>query len=131
MAAGFDVRVLGVDELAAGSKTLAGNIEQAAGPAIARAANDPAEQVRGDVPRLTGALAGSVAVQARPDGASLSMGDGVVYAQYVEFGGRGHPHSAEGNYLYPAAQAAEPLIVQAAEQAANSEIGSMRWPTPG
>ena len=58
------------------------------------------------------------------------MGEGVPYAQFVEYGGRGHPHSAQGNYLYPAAMDAEPALVAAGEDAAETEIGSMSWPTP-
>ena len=47
-----------------------------------------------------------------------SMGEGVEYADYVEYGGRGHPHSSQGNYLGPAALDAEPAVVAAGERAA-------------
>lgn len=82
------------------------------------------------VPRRTGALARSVAVEETATGARLTMGEGLRYAPFVEYGGRGHPSSARGNYLYPAAMAAEPNLVTAAEQAARKQIGAMSWPRP-
>jgi X-X-X-Leu-X-X-Gly heptad repeat protein len=124
----LSVEVHGIEELAAGTKQLADNIEQAADDAFGRVTDQTAGRVRGSVPRLTGQLAASVTSGHNP--ASVSMGDGVPYARFVEYGGRGHPHSPEGNYLYPAAMAARPLIEQAGEQAAETEIGQMRWPTP-
>jgi Bacteriophage HK97-gp10, putative tail-component len=130
MADDVDVRLRGYAELAAGTRKLADNIEQAAGREFGRAAEQVAGRVRSSLPRRTGRTAGSVAVEARGPAASVSMGQGVPYAQFVEYGGRGHPHSAQGNYLYPAAMAGEPLIVAAAQEAASNEIGRMTWPTP-
>jgi hypothetical protein len=122
------VTVRGFPELAQGTRILAGNIAEATPPAFLGVADQVAGQV--NVPRLTGALAGSVEGRQTEDGASVVMGDGVPYAQFVEFGGRGHPHSPTGNYLYPAAIEAEALLVTAGEQVAEQEIGRMRWPTP-
>lgn len=125
------VEVLGEAELAAGTKQLAGRIERAAPADLERVADQVAGKVSGTVPRLTGALAGSLHAERAAAGASVSMGDGVPYAQFVEFGGRGHPHNPSGNYLYPAAQDAGPQLQQAGERTAIDEIGRMTWPTPG
>jgi phage gpG-like protein len=122
--------ILGADELSAGMRTLAGKIEDAAPKAFQAVANDVAGTVAGRVPKLTGALAASVTPGVQGEAAVVQMGDGVPYARFVEYGGRGHPHSAQGNYLYPAAQDAEPLLIAAGIKAANDEIGGMRWPSP-
>jgi phage gpG-like protein len=126
----FHVEVKGGPELAAGSRRLAGNIEQSAPRAFARVADKVAGQVKGRVPRRTGRLAASVTGDITGRGASVSMGAGVPYAQYVEYGGRGHPHSTQGNYLYPAAIDAGPQLRAAGERAAEDEIGRMNWPRP-
>jgi Bacteriophage HK97-gp10, putative tail-component len=125
------MEVHGLAELAAGVRKLAGNIEQAVPPAFERVADHAAGTVQGRLPRRTGRLAATVHADQTSDGATLSMGEGVRYAQFVEYGGRGHPHSSQGNYLYPAAQAAEPLLVQAGERVVTNEIGAMTWPSPG
>ena len=127
---GFHVELKGIPELQAGTKRLAGNIDQAAPGEFAHAADDVAGQVRATVPHRTGRLAGSVNARTTSNGASISMGDGVPYAQFVEYGGRGHPRSAQGNYLYPAAMDAGPQLEAAGERAARREIGSMTWPSP-
>lgn len=126
-----DVRVdvKGLDELAAGARKLAGNIQTGAADEFARVAGQIAGRVAGSVPRRTGVLAASVTAQQTARGASVSMGAGVPYARYVEYGGRGHPTSPQGNYLYPAVQDAGPLLQAAGEQAANDEIGRMSWPS--
>jgi phage gpG-like protein len=125
----FRVEVLGYAELAAGSKTLFRRIGEAAPDAFEEVADKVARDV--DPPRRTGDLASSVKASREGDSALVSMGEGVPYARFVEYGGRGHPHSALGNYLNPAALDAEPLVVAAGEEAAEDEIGGMSWPSPG
>jgi len=130
MPSGFKVRVRGTAELAAGTRKLAGNIGDAAPGAFGRVADQVASQVSGSVPRRTGLLAASVTGRQTSSGASVSMGQGVPYAVFVEYGGRGHPHSAQGNYLYPAAMDAGPRLQEAGESTARSEIARMSWPSP-
>jgi phage gpG-like protein len=125
-----NVRIRGVSELAAGIRRLAGRIDRGSRDDFESVANQVAAQVQGTVPHRTGRLAGSVMAQSTSNGASVSMGAGVPYAQYVEYGGRGHPHSSQGNYLYPAAMDAGPQLEEAGQQAAQSEIRSMSWPSP-
>lgn len=130
MADNFSVRLRGTAELAAGTRKLAGNIDDAASSDFGRVADEIASQVSGSVPRRTGLLASSAVGEPSAGGASVSMGQGVPYAQYVEYGGRGHPHSAQGNYLYPAAIDAGPRLQAAGEGTARSEIARMTWPSP-
>jgi hypothetical protein len=128
MADSIEITVKGFAELATGTKILAGKIAKQTPVAFLGVADEVAGQV--DVPVLTGRLAGSVRGRKRGDGALVEMGEGIPYAQFVEYGGRGHPHSPQGNYLYPVAIEAEALLVAAGEEVAETEIGRMRWPTP-
>jgi hypothetical protein len=123
-------RVRGVRELTAGVHKLAGKIAVGSRDDFQRVADQVAAQVRATVPKNTGLLASTVVGRSSGQGASVSMGAGTRYAQYVEFGGRGHPKNSDGNYLYPAARAAGPLLEEAGEKAANQEIGNMSWPSP-
>lgn len=128
MADAVDVRVHGYPELAAGTVMLAGRIQEEATSRFGMVADQVAGQV--NPPRRTGLLAGSVQGSEQGDRAIVAMGEGVDYAPFVEFGGRGHTHNPAGNYLYPTALAAEPLLVVAGTVAAETEIRSMAWPSP-
>jgi hypothetical protein len=122
------IQVRGFAELAAGTRMLAGRIEDGANnEAFVLVANRVADQVAGALPKRSGALAAS-AQGDQP--AAVSMGEGVPYARFVEYGGRGHPRSAQGNYLYPIAMAAEPALVNAGQEVAAKEIRRMTWPRP-
>ena len=125
----FKTEVLGFRELLSGSRTLFRRIGEAAPEAFQDVAERVARSV--DPPRRTGDLASSVEGKRERGGALVSMGDGIRYARFVEYGGRGHPHSSLGSYLYPVAMGAEPELVEAGEQVAEDEIGGMRWPSPG
>ena len=125
-----EVKLRGVRELAAGVRKLAGKIDRGSRDDFEKVASQVAMQVQATVPRRTGRLASSVQGRSTGTGASVSMGDGVPYARYVEYGGRGHPHSSSGNYLYPAAMDAGPQLEEAGQEAAQSEIRSMSWPSP-
>lgn len=124
------VKVLGERQLVAGSKTLFGRIGREAPQAFERFADDVAGQVRGRLPHRTGRLAGRTRAKRRGSSALIQMGDGVRYAQFVEYGGRGFPRSARGNFLGPAADAAEPRLIDVAEEVAHDEVGGMHWPRP-
>lgn len=130
MAAAGDVRVHGFGQLAAGTAALAGRIEDDATHAFSGVAGTVAAQVAGRLPRRTGATAASATVYHSGDAVGPAYGAGVRAARFVEYGGRGHPHSGTGNYLYPAAQEAEPQLELAAQTAARKAIGGMSWPRP-
>ena len=128
--ADVEVKVLGVDELVAGSKNVERTIERDAPDAFARVGQDVARAVQQQVPRLTGRLASSVRADPTQDGVGVVMGDGVPYAVFVEYGGRGFPHSSTGNYLYPTAMQAGPELEQAGLRVANDAIEGTTWPNP-
>jgi hypothetical protein len=127
---GISVEVLGVSELIAGTAQLADNIERGAGPAFLGVADEAAARARSSVHIDTGATAASILTRGEGKGALVSMGDGVPYASYEEYGGRGWPHTGTGNFLYPAVEATLPSLDNAAEQLAAKEIGDMSWPSP-
>jgi hypothetical protein len=131
MADGVSVEVRGVAELVAGSKQLADKIAAGAGDAFLGVADQAAQITRGRLHVDTGATAASVYAERSREGARVGMGDGVPYAQYEEYGGRGWPHSVTGNFLYPSAYTdGRPLVIAAAERDAEKQIGEMNWPTP-
>jgi len=130
MTEGYSVDVRGFPELAAGTSQLAHNIDQGASENFRTVADHAATLTRGVLHRDTGRTAGSVFTRSRPQGAVIGMGEGVEYAQYEEYGGRGFPHSATGNFLYPSAMSVEPLLVAAAGKTAEQQIGAMHWPNP-
>jgi phage gpG-like protein len=126
-----EARVKGYAELERGSKTLFEHIAEEAPKAFSEVADSVAASVGATVPRLSGALAGSVTAMYSGDRATLGMGEGIPYAGWIEFGGsRGRPYVPEGRYLFPAALDAEEQIIAAGVEAADKEIGDMRWPSP-
>lgn len=127
---GISVEIRGIAELIAGTGQLATNIERGAGVEFLGVADAAARATRGRLHQDTGATAESVLAQREGTGASVSMGEGVPYAVYEEYGGRGWPHSPQGNFLYPSVADAEPVLIAAGERLAEREIGAMHWPSP-
>jgi phage gpG-like protein len=104
-------------------------------PAVNKAAEPfahrVADVVRGRVPHLTGQLAGSVESSEADDGVEVSMGAGVVYAGWIEFGGsRGRPYVPDGRYVYPSALEAQDEYVEMASHTAADTVGRFSWSTP-
>ncbi len=99
---GIEVRVVGFEQLVAGSLELAARIEHDAGAALERdTAAKTAQVVRARVP----------------------------HAGWIEFGGtRGRPYAPIGRYLMPTALAAEPQAVAVASREAQKTIGGFPWP---
>ena len=124
------IKVRGWPELAAGTKQLSRNIEAETQQRYKAVADITASRVRGGVPAVSGAMRGSVGVEPGPPVGVGYLG-GVPYAGWVDFGGgHGRPYLAGGRYLFPTVKQAEPLVVAAAQLAANHEVQEMRWPTP-
>jgi phage gpG-like protein len=128
-------RLLGLDELAEGSRALAGKIGQGAGRDFQGAANDAAAVAAARIPRDSGRLAGSIesAYDSGRQAASVGMGQGVPYAGWIEFGGGRYvarPYMPRGRYLWPAIDAAARELQAAGERAADREIRRMQWPRP-
>lgn len=128
------VEVRGYRELAAGSAALFRRIDRAAEARFREVADQVAALGAGRLPRRSGQLAGSVAVEGGEGGAvvvGVGAGPAGAYAGWVEFGGtRGRPYVAVGRYFYPIATSAEPQLYLAGRLAAETEIRGTVWPTP-
>ena len=127
------VDVKGLSQLKAGTEVLTERIGETAGERLGKVADQAGNDVRAQVPRVTGRLAASVksTLAKSEKRSSVRIGARVPYAGWIEFGGtRGRPYIPGGRYLYPTALGAEPEVVRAADRAAKDEIRSMRWPTP-
>jgi phage gpG-like protein len=126
-----EAKVLGLDELARGTKDLAGRIDRSAGPAMERGAQLAATIARATVPVLTGTLRGSIATASNEGKAQLGMGEGLPYAGWIEYGGtRGRPYVDRGRNLYPAAVKATPVALASASSQAEKEIAKYPWKRP-
>jgi len=124
------IRIRGWDELAAGTAHLAKNIDAETQQQFREAADITASRVRGGVPAVSGAMRSSVGVEPGPP-VGVGYTGGVPYAGWVDFGGgHGRPYLAGGRYLFPTVRSAEPLVIAAAQHAADTEVKEMRWPTP-
>lgn len=129
MAKDGEVRVTGYAELERGSKTLFEHIAEEAPRGFEDIAQLAAQSTAAQVPRLTGALAGSATARAEGDRATVGIGEGVPYAGWIEFGGsHGRPYVDGGRYLFPTALDVVDELQAAGEQVADKEIGEMRWP---
>jgi hypothetical protein len=124
------VLVRGWPELAAGTATLAKNIDDETQRRFQDVAGQIAAQARGATPVVSGDLASTAAVEPGPP-VSVSYGGGLPYCGWIEFGGtRGRPYIASGRAFLPAVTAAAPLVTQAANDAAVTEAKGMTWPKP-
>jgi hypothetical protein len=130
-AQGNHVEVVGLRDAYNDMQRWAAQLGPAVETATEQLARAIASQVAGKVPVLTGTLAASVSVIEEPAGAGVSIGDGVPYAGWIEFGGsRGRPLVPEGRYLYPTALAAEPEFTELADEVASQTARSFPWSTP-
>jgi len=128
----IDVKVRGVKQLSAGTERLFRNIDSATvHDAVRVSAEQTASTVRARVPVRSGALRASVRDVMRGKVGSVTMGAGLPYAGWIEFGGsRGRPKRTRGRFVYPTAKRTERAFIKHCSDAATSEIKGMRWPTP-
>jgi len=130
------MEVHGFRELAAGTRALAEDLDALARTAFLGVAQEAAGDVEMVVPRDSGALAASVtaalkSARSKKEGARVSMGKGLPYAGWIEFGGsRGRPRIPSGRYLYPTALGVVPQLEAAGDDAGRKAIGRMRWARP-
>lgn len=123
--------VKGISELNSGSRRLFTNIDHAAQSTFRQTADQVATLIARRQPRLTGRLAASASATGTDRGASVGLGDGVVYAGWIEFGGtRGRAYVSDGRTVYPTAEESKALFKQAGDKAANDQIRTMLWPKP-
>jgi hypothetical protein len=126
------VKVKGIRQLDAGARRLFDNIETAEPrDAIRPTIDQVAMTVRSRLPVHTGALRASLGAQMDGNIGTVSMGAGLPYARWIEFGGsRSRPYRRRGRFLYPTAKRTERAFRKHAELVASQQIGRMSWPTP-
>ena len=123
--------VRGISELNSGSRRLFANIDHAAQATFRQTADQVATLIARKQPRLTGRLASSASATGTDKGAAVQLGDGVVYAGWIEFGGtRGRAYVPDGRTVYPTAEESKTLFKQAGDKAASDQIRTMLWPKP-
>jgi phage gpG-like protein len=126
------IKVVGFDELISGSRRLFGKIDEEAGKAFQRQAEQEGAVAAARMPRRSGQMAGAVEASLERDRAIVGLSKSEVpYAGFVEFGGiRNRPYVREGRYLFPTALSVEPQLKAAAGRVAHDEIRRFRWPSP-
>jgi hypothetical protein len=132
MPAPVEVKVRGVRQLQAGAARLFANIEHAeATDAIQPTAEQVAATVRSRVPKHTGRLAASVHASMRGQTGQVTMGAGIPYARWIEYGGsRGRPKRRSGRYVLPTARRTTTAFRKHAQLVCSQQIRRMHWPSP-
>ena len=126
-----NVKMLGVDEATRDMRKWADQVAPAVAKESRAFGDQVASKVRGKVPVLTGTLASSVDVSDEKDGVGVSIGDGVPYAGWIEFGGsRGRALIPEGRYLFPTAIDQEEEFARMASDTADDTVGKFSWSKP-
>lgn len=111
-------------------ETVADRVAKAADLEARRASERLVSLVVPRVPKVSGALAGSLGVVDVGEGAAAGYDGSVAYAGYIEFGGfHGRPYVDEGRYLYPTATTEGDRFVADLEQTTERTIGGMSWST--
>jgi hypothetical protein len=126
-----EIKIKGIRQLNAGARRLFANIDQATDrDAVRVTAEQTAATVRGRVPHRTGRLAASVrAEHVRAGVWQTTMGAGLPYARFIEFGAWGGRRKGP-RYVWPTAKRTERAFRKHCETDAQSEIRRMHWPTP-
>ena len=127
----LSAEVHGIPELKRGSKRLFAHIDDGAGKAFVSTADQVATLIRARQPVDTGKLAASAGAEPADHGASVTLGDGVPYAGWIEFGGtRGRAYVPEGRTVYPTAEESKSMFERTGDKVARAQIGTMLWPKP-
>ena len=133
MAAGpVTVKIRGIRQLTAGAADLFENIEDRVdADAVQVTADQAAATIRARVPKLTGRLASTVRVVGQPGPlAQVTMGGGLPYARWIEFGQYRGRAPRGGRYVYPTAKRTERAFRKHCETTCTTQIRRERWPTP-
>ena len=127
-----EIKIKGIRQLETGARRLFANIETAEPrDAIAPTVNQVTQTVASRVPVKSGALKGTVRGHMDGHVGRATMGAGLPYARWIEFGGgRGRPYRARGRFLYPTAKRTERAFRKHAANVCSQQIGRMSWPTP-
>jgi phage gpG-like protein len=132
MADSVQVKIKGVRQLEAGARRLFDNIEHAeADDAVRPTSEQVAATIRARVPKRSGRLAASVHASMRGNVGQVSMGEGLPYAGWIEYGGsRGRPQRKNGRYVLPTARRTTTAFRKHAQTVCAREIARMHWQSP-
>ena len=128
MASGESVEMVGEQQAMADLKRWAEQL----GPDVTTGTRSFAEtlaaQVTGQQPVLTGALAASVKVVPDEGGNAISLGEGLPYAGWIEFGGsRGRDLVPDGRTVYPTALRQQTQFADQLDTAVTQSINRFHW----
>jgi hypothetical protein len=116
----------GAPQFAADMRRLSSRIETDNVAALEQVARQLVPRVRSLMPKLTGRLAGSVAVETDAESASVTAS--TDYAGWIEYGGtRGRPYLAGGRYLEPTVAQSGPTVQERLGRATQNTIGGFPW----
>jgi len=128
------VQIVGLDELLHDVPAFAHRVQVAGDEAATTSARHGGDAARSIVPRVSGALAGSIAVLPSAgvgEGAKATMGGGLAYGGWIEFGGsRGRPQVKRGRYFVPTQRRERGPFRDLAEHLTETEIERFPWPHP-
>lgn len=126
-----EVKVKGIKQLQAGSRHLLENIETATDrDAIDTTTDQTAASVRARVPVKSGRLRRSVhAVDARRGRGQVTMGAGLPYARFIEFGAWGGRRKGP-RYVWPIAKRTARAFHKHCTGVTSAQIRKMRWQRP-
>lgn len=128
--------VVGVAALEADTRRLTaegGPLDRALSAGAMSPMDQVAAAVRSTLPRDSGDLAGTVKVQTVPTGAGVSLGEGLLYAGPVDFGGwpEGRQYVSGGRYLFPAFANVDSAAVDAYSKATQRALDGFGWTNTG
>jgi len=127
--AGADVQVVGARDAFRDLERVVERIDRSAALEARKQADRLVSLVVPKVPRVSGRMAASVAVDEIPGGATAGYDGSAPYAGWVEYGGsRGRPYVSGGRYLYPTVD--ERDVERALEAVADYEIARYSWSKP-
>jgi hypothetical protein len=125
-----DVRFLldGATQFAADMRRLTGRIEDADVRELAAVGRGLIPRVQSVMPKVTGRLAASVAVNPQTQFEAADVTASTVYAGWIEFGGtRGRPYVAQGRFLMPVVRASGSTVGIELQNTTNRTIGGFSW----
>jgi hypothetical protein len=129
--AGGSVQFVGAEAAALSMQLWSTSLPEKLEPRIEGFAGTVIDKAATIVPVVSGTLVGSLAVVEVDDGVGVSIGEGVPYAGWIEFGGsRGRDAVPEGRYLYPTALDAETEFGNRLRTDSQATVRSHPWPTP-
>jgi len=118
------VEVLGVPALKRNFAACAREVERETADATARSAAKIRAATASEQPVLSGRLRSSVKVDQVRGGHTVTLGAGLPYAPWIEFGGsRGRPFVSGGRTLQPALESNENAVVEEVDRTVDKVTG--------